>query len=480
MFQYIFAYLFAVFSAITEPCRRRRQVIEVSKTIDVIEDIPSEPQTEIDETSTQQIEEPKQEEKKITVEDDIFTSVDFTKKCIYYNSSQISDLLEQNKDKIDVAKDIQDKVFYFSRMERFPIYGIKNMIRKELDKIVEMEDNDEILLSILNVLDWEITMPYYINHFYKCNILYYKLISARPILQKIPIYYTTEHPITKQNRCVYKDVKDFFLERGKDESESVNVRADCLDALYSFCSETREEVKKIIDDMGNLYTENKEQTIYTNAQNVHSKGIQITAIASLKNLAYYHHPDSNLDELYLAILARLCDDNEKRDKVIKALKRIMIDPTRINALSISQIISIIWKEIQRQAKYKDELERRLIEELYEADETCSSGFFTRLINVLCGFSPLVKINIYPDEEATVKITGFIKKRLSTLEPLDKERLIMEISESESDPDSFKNKLKTEMREFLTENESLKELTESVGAEKMKELIENKLDAFFGK
>ena len=480
MFQYIFAYIYAIFSVITEPCRRHKQVnqvkeeIKVSNTIDVIEDI-----SPLQEEESKQSES-KEEEKKITVEDDIFTSVDFTKKCIYYNSSQISDLLEQNKDKIDVARDIQDKVFYFSRMERFPIYGIKNIIKKELDKIVEMENNDEVLLSILNVLDWEITMPYYVNHFYKCNILYYKLISARPILQKIPIYHTVDHPITGKNRCVYRDVKDFFLERSRDEKESVNIRADCLDALYMFCFETREEVKKIIDDMGNLYTENKEQTIYTNSQNVHSKGIQITAIASLKNLAYYHHPDSNLDELYLAILARLCDNEEKRDKVIKALKRIMIDPTRINALSISQIISIIWKEIQRQAKYKDELEKRLIEELYEADETCSSGFFTRLINVLCGFSPLVKINIYPDEEAVVKITGLIKKRLGELEPLDKERLIMEISESDSDPEAFKNKLKSEMSEILNIHESLNELKETLGEEKMKELIQGKLDSFFGK
>lgn len=479
IFSYTFVSMISFIKFLTSFCKRQQisKITTISDINDVIEDI-----TESNENTEEKKEnvEQKEEEKKVTVEDDIFTSVDFTKKCIYYNSSQISELLDQNKDKLELAKDINDKVFYFSRMERFPIYGIKKIIKKELDKIVESENHDELLLAILNALDWELTMPYYIDHFYRCNILYYKLISARPILQKIPIYYTTKHPITGQERCVYRDVKEFFLERGKDEKESVNIRADCLDALFSFCCETKEDVKKVIDDMGNLYTENKEQTIYTNAQNVHSKGIQITAIASLKNLAYYHSPDANLDELYVVILKKLCDNNEKRDKVIKALKRVLIDPTRINALSISQIISLVWKEIERQTKYRDELENRLIEELYEADETCSSGFFTRLINVLTGFSPLVKINIYPEEEAVVKITGFIKKKLSMLQTLDKERLILEITDCDPDPESFRNKLKSETREELNAFESLTELVEKVGEEKMKELIENKLDAFFGK
>jgi len=464
-------FFYVIFSFIQNQCNRCRRKTHLTEHV-------QKSQTLIEDITSSSIVPDEEKKPDIKVEDDIFTSVDFTKKCVYLNSGEINDLLTQNKSKLEIAKDIQDKVFYFSRLERFPVYGIRNVIRKELDAIFE-QDNDELILAILNVLDWELSMPYYVKHFYRCNTLYYKLLSARPILQRIPIYYETLHEETGKFRCVYKDVKDFFLERGRDESESVNVRADCLDALVNFCSEIKQEANKAIEDMGQLYIENKEKTIYTNAQNVHSKGIQDSAIASLKNLASYHHPDANLDQIYELILVKLCDNIEKREKVIKSLKRIVMDSTKINALSISQILSIVWKEIERQRKHKEELENRLIEELYEADDTCTSGFFTRFINVLVGYSPLVKIEIYPEEDAEVKIVALIKNELNGMSTLDKERLTVEILDKDPDPSSFRNQLKSQTKKIIEENENIKELKETVGEEKLNEIIEKKLEAFFG-
>jgi len=419
------------------------------------------------------------QEKKIEVEDDIFTSVDFTKKVIYYNSDQITELLKQNTNKLSAAREIQDKVFYFSRMERFPIYGIKKRIIKELETIYENE-SDEILLQILNVLDFEITKDFYIRHFYRCKELYYKLLSARILMERVNIYET--YIINEKHRCVYKDIEKFFFERARDTNESVNIRADCLDALLMYCYDVniRKEVQTEIDNMGNLYTDNKEQTIYTNSQNVHSKGIQRTAIASLKNLSFMHHAESNLDELYQLIILKLTDNSEKRDKVMKSLKRILLDPSRINGLNIAQILSIVWKEIQRQAKHKVELENRLIEELYEADDTCTSGFFTRLLNVLCGYSPLVKIAISSEEDAVVKMTGICKKRIAQLDSIEKERLTLEVIDQDPDPVSFRVVLKNEVRELIENDDNLKELKNEIGEEKWKEILEQKLEHYFGK
>jgi len=156
------------------------------------------------------------------------------------------------------------------------------------------------------------------------------------------------------------------------------------------------------------------------------------------------------------ILVKLCDNIEKRKKVIKSLKRIVMDSTKINALSISQILSIVWKEIERQRKHKEELENRLIEELYEADDTCTSGFFTRFINVLVGYSPLVKIEIYPEEDAEVKIVALIKNELNGMSTLDKERLTVEILDKDPDPSSFRNQLKSQTKKIIEENNNIKE------------------------
>jgi hypothetical protein len=469
-FKSLLHYPISYFNYVLNYCRRGKQNETHTEEIEDSE----EKKTDLGKT-----EEQTNIEKKIEVEDDIFTSVDFTKKVIYYNSEQITELLRSNEDKLQAAKEIQDKVFYFSRMERFPIYGIRKRIKEELEKVFENE-GDEVLLQILNVLDFEITKDFYIRHFYRCKELYYKLLSARTLLERINIYET--YFIFEKHRCVYKDIENFFFERARDSEESVNIRADCLDALlmYSYDVHIKKDVEKEIEKMGNLYTENKERTIYTNSQNVHAKGIQRTAIASLKNLSYMHHPESNLDELYQVIILKLADDNKKRDKVMKSLKRVLIDPSRINGLNISQILSIVYKEIQRQVKYKTELENRLIEELYEADDTCTSGFFTRLLNVLCGFSPLVKISISAEEDAVVKITNIIKKVTNRLEPIEKERLSLEIIDEDPDPSSFRIQLKEETRELINADESLVELKKEIGDEKWKELVEEKLCNHFGK
>lgn len=478
----VISYPLHILSVILNLCRRSN-----SSESSIIENIQSSNNTSHDNKSNysqlSDLAESKEstimQEKKIEVEDDIFTSVDFTKKVIYYNSDQISDLLKSNSDKLSAAKEIQDKVFYFSRMERFPIYGIKKRIVKELETIYDNE-SDEILLQILNVLDFEITKDFYIRHFYRCKELYYKLLSARVLMERVNIYET--YIINEKHRCVYKDIEKFFFERARDTNESVNIRADCLDALLMYCYDIniRKEVQAEIDKMGNLYTDNKEQTIYTNSQNVHSKGIQRTAIASLKNLSFMHHAESNLDELYQVIILKLTDNSEKRDKVMKSLKRILLDPSRINGLNVAQILSIVWKEIQRQAKHKAELENRLIEELYEADDTCTSGFFTRLLNVLCGYSPLVKIAISAEEDAVVKMTGICKKRISQLDPVEKERLTLEVIDQDPDPSSFRVVLKNDVRELIENDDNLKELKNEIGEEKWKEILEQKLEHYFGK
>jgi len=461
---------FDFISYVLNLCRRNKESVKISETI-------STSYTEISDISDEKKEE--KEEKKIEIEDDIFTSVDFTKKVIFYNSDQITELLKTNIDKLSAAKDIQDKVFYFSRMERFPIYGIRKRIVKELEIIFDNEP-DEVLLQILNMLDFEISKDFYIRHFYRCNELYYKLLSARILLERINIYET--HFIYEKHRCVYKDIEKFFFERSRDTKESVNIRADCLDALLMYCYDVNiiKEVKQEIEKMGNLYTENKEQTIYTNSQNVHSKGIQRTAIASLKNLSFMHHPDSNLDELYQIIILKLTEDNKKRDKVMKSLKRILVDPSRINGLNISQILSIVWKEIKRQVKHKAELENRLVEELYDSDETCTSGFFTRLLNVLCGYSPLVKISISAEEDAIVKMTSICKKRISLLNPVEKEKLSLEVIDEDPDPSSFRVALKNETLELINNDKDLLDLKTEIGEEKWNELVEQKLESYFGK
>jgi hypothetical protein len=94
--------------------------------------------------------------------------------------------------------------------------------------------------------------------------------------------------------------------------------------------------------------------------------------------------------------------------------------------------------------------------LYDADETCSSGYFTRLINVLSGYSPHVKIGITIEEELIARVTQAIKNHINTLDFIEKERLSLEIMEEDNDPNSFRNNLRSRTYEDIWKNIILKE------------------------
>jgi len=417
-----------------------------------------------------------EEEEKKT--DEPFDDVDKSAKKMYFNRDEILGMFNTSIENFAKSITLQDKVYYFTQMSNFQIRKMDKIIKEELTKLSETE-TDEVFLSVLKNVDWSISKDFYIKHFYKCKLLYYKLISAKPIFQKI--FYDDTFEYKGKLRIVYDDAIMFLLGRAKDENESINIRAECLDTILMYGrKKEREDADDMIRELGQLYTDNKERTIYTNSQNVHSYGVQKTAISSLLNLATYHRPCENIDKIYEMILNKLVVEEDKREKVIKALKRIIMDPTLFQGFNISQVLSIVWQEIERLSKHKDELEKRLIEELYDSDETCSSGYFTRIINVLSGFSVHVKIGISKEEEFISRVVQYIKNSISKLESLDKERLSLEIVDEDPDPNSFRVKLKMRVCDEIWNNIVIPNYIDTMKEEHMKEVVNMKLTEFFGK
>ena len=73
----------------------------------------------------------------------------------------------------------------------------------------------------------------------------------------------------------------------------------------------------------------------------------------------------------------------------QAIIRITIDRAiygRFN-LSLANIISKMWTYIQ-DSEYKQELEKRLLEELIDSNNKCSSGYVSRIVNTLSGFGDI--------------------------------------------------------------------------------------------
>ena len=141
--------------------------------------------------------------------------------------------------------------------------------------------------------------------------------------------------------------------------------------------------KDIIYELGNMYTENKKRTIYTNLQNVHDTTVTKKIIDTLRQLMSTVYTERHTGEIYERIVA-LTQEDTRRDSIIDSFQRILIDTSRYETLTMVDILLLVWEKICT-SENKSELELRMLDELHEMDKTCSSGHLTRLMNILSGF-----------------------------------------------------------------------------------------------
>jgi len=111
------------------------------------------------------------------------------------------------------------------------------------------------------------------------------------------------------------------------------------------------------------------------------------------------------------------DRDNKREKVNKFLFRIMTDPSRYEQMSIAEIMLLVYYKIQKMDKETiDVCINRLLEESEESLETCSSGYLTRIINVLSGFveGEDMQLRLDPKDELRSAVFARIHQRIRSL------------------------------------------------------------------
>jgi hypothetical protein len=182
-------------------------------------------------------------------------------------------------------------------------------------------------------------------------------------------------------------LEDYLLSVAQDKEQTVNYRAECSDILYNYGVEKYyvESATNVIKELGELYTKNKTSTIYTNMQNVHDLSINKSIIATLRELIQQIKTKRHSGEVLEIIRDKYYSlDQERTDKIISSLERIMIDTAKYEMLSMSDILVLVWEYIC-QSEHKNELEQRLLQELEDMDQTCSTGHLSRILNVLSGY-----------------------------------------------------------------------------------------------
>ena len=136
------------------------------------------------------------------------------------------------------------------------------------------------------------------------------------------------------------------------------------------------------------------------------------------------------DDLH-RLLKKQDADKPTRDSVDGALARISIDRAVYghSNMGLSTILAKVWTYIQN-SEYREELQKRLIEELVESNEKCSTGYAGRLVNTLSGFDEKMSVGISFEDQIIANLEGRLNARIRML---DDEEMVDKILEEMTIP-----------------------------------------------
>ena len=151
----------------------------------------------------------------------------------------------------------------------------------------------------------------------------------------------------------------------------------------------------------------RERSIYDDKQNVHTASINSSVLSIMKDLQTRYASQPNPS--FLPILEQINDATTKR-KVQRAYDRIMTDKARFkDGVRLHASFESVLKHID-QHPHKEELQKRLVEEMTEMSGLCATGHLSRLANTLQGFDDKPMIQIDPVDEIYAKLSHTIQQR----------------------------------------------------------------------
>ena len=260
----------------------------------------------------------------------------------------------------------------------------------------------------------------------------YRILSAQNCLVKP--YISSEDRILAENILL-----NFLTEEQKDSLTNQQL-ADVADVLLQAQNpEVKQKARDMIKHLG--FKNSKGKSIFDNAQNVHTKAIEQSVIQILEKLSTYplarknKNPEGeyiDYEYVYEDIQKKVKEaeyymDEENRDSVTISLNRIYLDRALYSNMNytLEKILLRVWSYVESH-DYREELYKRLLQELVDMAGWCSSGYAFRLLNTLSGFGEFniriswtdqitanfqtrftAKINAISDEdERSDIITGF--------------------------------------------------------------------------
>jgi hypothetical protein len=278
-------------------------------------------------------------------------------------------------------------------------------------------------------------------------------------------------------------VLEYILDVADDKNESIYARSECADILITL-GEGNEIIfgEQVIEELGDLYNENKNKTIYTNAQNAHNETINentrniVRALYKdyLKTKSYNDLIKTSYEDIHKE-LSDIDNSEENNDKLHSFFYRVMTDPFRFERLSLSDIVLLVYNKICS-FENKNDLMKRLLEEILDCDNSCTTGYFTRIVNTLNGFinDKDMCFNINPRDELRSVIFARINRNIRSLPEKTRESVLEAIEEA-----NF-GVFEEFMDYYSPEDEIRKEYSGLIEEEEFNKLFSKCVDEFIGK
>lgn len=253
----------------------------------------------------------------------------------------------------------------------------------------------------------ELQLAFYTN---TANGVRERILSAQYLLQ----IEAEEAPIL---------IKDLFS-IANDNGHEEDIRADALDVVLRLGDEeSKAEAQQLLKSLGG-----EDGTLYDDGQNVHNESIQASVNAIiLKMHEEYSKLNIEMRKLH-ETLSKLIDSSDRpamdKAKCYKTLDRIYIDTATFTSAKITLpiLLGYVVEEISTDESHRDDLFRRLLDEFIDMSGTCSSGYSSRLVNVLSGYKYNIEISYEHQLKANVK--GRVMAIISKLEEDEQETMMM--------------------------------------------------------
>jgi hypothetical protein len=230
------------------------------------------------------------------------------------------------------------------------------------------------------------------------NHIVYRVICCQYIFQKCESH-------------LFPYTNDFLLHTASSPDIDEDIRADACDILLAYGTpENVENARMILFVIGG--GERIRNNIFKNSQNVHNHAIESSVETLIEYISTYI-PTTIKPYTFEKAKEELEDkikNQEKYDKTIlqQAIIRITIDRAVYGRLhlGLSQIVTKMWNFIQ-DSPYREELENRLLEELIDSNNKCSSGYVSRIVNTISGFGEMSLQISFEDQ-----IVSVLERRLN--------------------------------------------------------------------